>query len=186
MIDIVVRVDLCQVRQRPISQNSVSTPAYVAKEFIIIVDKIAKYVSDFLNGVVIVHSKTFREDESLGWELHISLIIVVNVSLLGEELWASLCRHDKFIHLRAHLSIGFAVCSACVLLELITCVDKEIPVVAREVWFVSTIVLEINRVAIHISTLHIMNLVIKLGTDSILSKDLGTGNWHVVLKFTIR
>ena len=86
-------------------------------------------IGHLLHVEMIEHGERIRENEALVQELVISVIVVINVGLLREELSGRLCRHKKLVHKLMHLGIGLAVSCARVLAQLFTGVNDEVPAV---------------------------------------------------------
>ena len=63
---------------------------------------------------MVEHRQAFRQDELLANKLKVDTIIILQVSLLREELCGSFRSHDKLIHHGLHIDIRDAVCCVSV------------------------------------------------------------------------
>ena len=126
---------------------------------------------------MVKHGEAVRKHKTLLNKFRFGLKVVIDVGLLREELCRSFRRHDEFIHHLANIRVGFAVRGTCVGRQLITSVNNKVPGIS----FAGdlTRVLDLDGVATHISTLHIVDLIYELWVK-VLSEDIKAGNGHII------
>lgn len=148
-----------------------------SEQLIVVIDSITEVVSELLDSKLIKDSETFAEDKALLQILWVHIEFILDVSLLWEELGCNLCSYNELIHHSAHIFVVEAVSGASVRRQRRTSINYKIPVESFASIF--TWVLKAYLVLSHVSTEHVMDLVVKLDRHMIW-KDIETGHRMVV------
>lgn len=149
-------------------------------ELITVKRVITKFVGDLLDLVLIEHSQTSAQYESLSREVRLKLVVGVDESFLGEELRLSFDCHEKLVHYLAYLGVLNTVCGTCVLSKCCARVNQEEPRGAKVP--TTALILDVDLFTTHIGAFHIINLLHELDRMIITLEDFRTGHWKEVIQ----
>ena len=183
LVDVRIGNDFGQIWMRIVSDDGLLVVTQILKELVCVDDTICELICHLLHCELIEHRQAAAENKSFDGVLRINMVIVLNVGLLREELRGGLGRDDELIHDFAHFCIRHAVGGTGVNLERVAGIDHEVPVVAQGVVTLAR-VLELDVVTFHVSTHHVMNLLVKLSRVPVRI-NLWAWHWHVVLQAEI-